>query len=131
MKKVIFQMAMLFAVVSMVSCSSNKKSVEESNSTEISKVSEELGNLMKERVEMYRNGELELTEADQPTIDKVTAYLAQTKGESMNNLKGCPWYKDIECSAALAAAVIACGGPEDIPCIVAALGAMSSCIDCL
>lgn len=130
MKKVIFQLAMLIAVVSMVSCSSNTKTVQESDSTEISEVSKELGELMKKRVEMYRNGELELTEADQPTIEKVTAYLAQTKGESMN-LKGCPWYKDIECSAALAAAVVACGGPEDIPCIVAALGAMSSCIECL
>jgi hypothetical protein len=43
----------------------------------------------------------------------------------------CGLGKCLACSAALVAAVAACGGPEDLPCIAAALGAMSACIECI
>jgi len=108
------------------SCSTNEVPVSDTSETTVVETS--LADTMAIRVEKYRNGEIVLTEADSASIDKVAEALSNT--DSLN-LKGCPWYKDIECSAALAAAVVACGGPEDIPCIVAALGAMSSCIDCL
>lgn len=43
----------------------------------------------------------------------------------------CGTIKCAECTAYLAAAVAVCAGIGDIPCIVVALGAASSCIDCL
>jgi len=131
MKRVFFQIVIIFTLASMVGCSSDTAEVKSENVTEadIEEATKNLADLMSKRVEMYRNGELGTTTPDDETVAKVKAYLNGTKGDKM--LKGCPWYKEIECSAALAAAVIACGGPEDIPCIVAVLGSMSSCIECL
>lgn len=48
----------------------------------------------------------------------------------INYCPHCGLIKCAECSAAIAAAIAACGGPEDLPCIVAALGVGSTCLGC-
>lgn len=47
------------------------------------------------------------------------------------HLVGCDNLKKITCLARLIAATIVCGGPENIPCIIASLGTMADCIECL
>ena len=87
-----------------------------------------------ERAARLRSGRLSVGTPDQQTIDKVKEALDQPiyyLGEDETDSRGCSWSKKIRCAAALAAAVAACGGPVDIPCIIAVLGSMADCIDCL
>jgi hypothetical protein len=42
----------------------------------------------------------------------------------------CSWLKKAACAVGIAGAVAACGGPEDIPCILAALKALEGCATC-
>jgi hypothetical protein len=42
----------------------------------------------------------------------------------------CSWIKKAACAVGIAGAVAACGGPEDIPCILAALKALEGCATC-
>ncbi|ELR20196.1 uncharacterized protein ACA1_116680, partial [Acanthamoeba castellanii str. Neff] len=47
-----------------------------------------------------------------------------------NIMAGCNAMKKAMCATAIAGAIVACGGPEDIPCILAALGALEGCVTC-
>jgi hypothetical protein len=42
----------------------------------------------------------------------------------------CSWIKKAACAIGIASAVAACGGPEDIICILAALKALEGCATC-
>ncbi|ELR13230.1 uncharacterized protein ACA1_100670 [Acanthamoeba castellanii str. Neff] len=42
----------------------------------------------------------------------------------------CSWIKKAACAIGIASAVAACGGPEDILCILAALKALEGCATC-
>ena len=45
-------------------------------------------------------------------------------------LRGCNLWSIVGCGAAVGATTVACGGPEDVPCILAAVGAISGCGQC-
>jgi hypothetical protein len=42
----------------------------------------------------------------------------------------CSWLKKASCAVAVAGAIAACGGPEDLPCVIAALKALDGCAAC-
>lgn len=93
-----------------------------------------------ERGMQYKAGKLKATAspADLERVRKAlevssacTPNQTQALGKKKAPCPHCGWIKCGECSAALAAAIAACGGPEDLPCIAASLGAMASCLGCL
>lgn len=94
-----------------------------------------------ERGMQYKAGKLKATASpvDLERVRKaleVSSACAPDQAQALGKKKKAPcphcgWVKCSECSAALAAAIAVCGGPEDIPCIAASLGAMASCIGCL
>merc|ERR1712166_1244187 len=52
----------------------------------------------------------------------------QDTGPSEN---GCSALNLVSCSASLVAITVACGGPEDLPCIAAALSLIGGCGSCI
>jgi len=84
-----------------------------------------------ERAELLKSGKIIIYTGDQATINKFKEVLEKpiySLGEETTN---CSWSKKLRCAALLAAAVSACGGPDNIPGIIAVLDKKADCIDCL
>lgn len=91
-----------------------------------------------ERGERFKRGELEELQTDPQTLDRIrriinaqVGQVIQQSPESPELLLSCKLSAQIGCAGLIIAAVGVCGGPEDVPCIAAALGATSSCLKCL
>ncbi|MCS5421215.1 MULTISPECIES: hypothetical protein [Psychrilyobacter] len=85
-----------------------------------------------ERAELLRSGKIIVFTGDQVTIDKFKEVLEKPIYSLGEETKNCSWGKKLRCAAFLAAAVSACGGPDNVPGIITVLGETAvDCIDCL
>jgi Cu2+-containing amine oxidase len=85
-----------------------------------------------ERAELLKSGKIIVYTGDQVTIDKFKEALEKPIYSLGEETKNCSWGKKLRCAALLAAAVSACGDPDNIPGIITVLGTTAAdCIDCL
>jgi hypothetical protein len=85
-----------------------------------------------QRAKDFHAGKIDKSNIDKEKIMKIEELLKKPFGTIVDPLdRRCKTRYKIRCAVKITAAVAACGGPVNVPCIVAALGAAEECIDCL